>query len=140
MNGSRKTPSFPSNASLSMRWIARRVSSNSSSMLIGESFPDQDRFREARGPLCSTRGINGLEISYSFREDRIFHRKLRPGPCNARHGDGFVSAATGGFARGGGVSAPAPRGGAGGGGGAGRGGVPPGGPPTTPPPRIPVPA
>src|SRR2546422_7189911 len=107
MKGSRKTPSFPSNASLSMRWIARRVSSNSSSMLIGESFPDQDRFREARGPLCSTRGINGLEISYSFREDRIFHRKLRPGPCNARHGDGFVSGAAVGLGAGAGFADPA---------------------------------
>src|SRR2546428_11576071 len=138
MNGSRKTPSFPSNASLSMRWIARRVSSNSSSMLIGESFPDQDRFREARGPLCSTRGINGLEISYSFREDRIFHRKLRPGPCNARHGEGFVSPAPGGFSRGVRFVAPPPLWLPGGRGLAVGAALLAGAPRTVPPPRLPL--
>src|SRR3989442_4412397 len=64
-------------------------------------------FAKRAVPSLQPRGINGLQISYSFREDGIFHRKLRPGPCNARHGDGFVSAAAGGFAGAAGFAAPA---------------------------------
>src|SRR3990172_7921910 len=68
MNGSRKTPSFPSNASFNMRWIARRVSSNSSSALMGESsqtFLERDGL--PHGPLSSTQRNNAPDASYSFR-------------------------------------------------------------------------
>src|SRR3990172_7417350 len=69
MNGSRNTPSLPSKASFSIRWIARRVSSNSSSAPIRTTLLCCARPAAVRGVAFDGQpgGIDGLELSYSFR-------------------------------------------------------------------------